>query len=59
MNLDRYVGYDLQLYTDLNVGECVKRLRADFKTPRVRILRETVADNKPPHLPVSPSPIGA
>ncbi len=44
MNLDRYVGYELELYTDLNVGECVKRLRADFKTPRVRIPRETVSD---------------
>lgn len=44
MNLERYTGYNLTLYTDLGVEECAGRLRTDFKTPRLRIPRETVSD---------------
>lgn len=45
-SLRRYTGDEIQLYTDLSVDECVRRLRTDFSKPGIHIPRETVSDRK-------------
>ena len=44
--LEKYIGNEVELQTDLDVAECARRLRAEFQTPQLRIRRETVSDTE-------------